>query len=482
MDKIVLLPDLAKQDNFYQENYLLFLRRKLRAAKIPCQLYLINENTSDNESFVAINNLTDTYYLFDQILGINTLSNPLFLADLKIPTDLIPNFQDSRTDSVTFWQGEQRVLTVKLNKFGWVRQVVSYQSDCFIQDNYDVRGFKITTEYFDKYTSQVLKKEWFNNYGELIMTQQNSSIVIAANQRKRFRQATYNSELEIVKEFLLQHVDDKTLFIADTDPDTINLRLTLPEQFRFCFLITDSATVPVGQNIGRFHNIKYAFRTVSLRDDFLQIAPEVKQEDCQLITPVIEKANLSLSNKLVAKIIYWHTGEILPALIKDYLNQLLTIMSEQKDVELVIDATEVLQAVILQQLNLLIKDAGEKTKPAPINTPAVVNRVSCQTLAFQEEKKLMRQARIYLDTGTKSNFTLQLEALQAGIPQFARQSNGLITPEVNGDLVADNGALPEQLSLFLRSLDKWNNSVIENTRIIEQMKPSQVVEQWRELL
>ncbi|WP_282920267.1 accessory Sec system protein Asp1 [Ignavigranum ruoffiae] len=89
--------------------------------------------------------------------------------------------------------------------------------------------------------------------------------------------------------------------------------------------------------------------------------------------------------------------------------------------------------------------------------------------------KLMATARMMIDVGTVPQAYAQMAAISVGIPQVNRQSSEFVHHGKNGYLIDDLGQLPRAISYFTDDLEKWNQALIYNVRLIETYGSHQLV-------
>lgn len=76
---------------------------------------------------------------------------------------------------------------------------------------------------------------------------------------------------------------------------------------------------------------------------------------------------------------------------------------------------------------------------------------------------------------------MQSLAISAGIPQVVKSSTDYIEDKKNGMVISRISELEDAINYFLKNLNNWNNSLVENVRLIEEYSPHIVMEKWKEV-
>ncbi|MDF7672013.1 accessory Sec system glycosyltransferase Asp1 [Lactobacillus sp. ESL0701] len=494
---ITLVPNLRVTNDFYQENNILNLYSNFTKAKLSCQLLIIDE-FPDSELLLKQAGITNQHYciIFDEIQGIDVPGSPIFLTDLNLSATYVPSYGDSQSGIVTYYRDHQPALQVKLTKNGCIDTVTQISGSSLIRDQYDIRGFRSSRSYFaTAKPKKPFKKEWFNCQNDLVMTATEKQILIAKAQQDRFKKRKYANLAEIIAEFTQPHLNLNDPVIADAWNTSISLQEQLVGQ-RFYFSVEDLAQFSADVfNQAQQHTATYVFPNDSVRDSFLANYP-VSQEQTRIIAPYFPDFSFSNSNYLAEQLIYWRIGQSSYDATTKILYQLLHLLVVHPNVTVVTD-TDLIHSQFLKALiKILIKQFNQELsdldKKQPRNEAAIkkaqqqiaaFDRITFKELAdYQARKKLLRQARLYLDTGNKTYFSLQLEAVTAGIPQIVKQANGVVHEGVNGYCIKQPAKLAQQLEPFLSEFSAWNDAAIEDVKVIEQFSAEKLVENWKGLI
>ncbi|WEV39443.1 accessory Sec system glycosyltransferase Asp1 [Lactobacillus sp. ESL0680] len=488
---ITLIPNLRVTNDFYQENSILNLYSNFTKAKLSCQLLLIDE-FPDSELLFKQAGITRQHYcaIFDEIQGIDAPGSPMFLTDLNLSSAYVPSYGDSQSGIVTYYRDNQPALQVKLTKNGCVDTVTQISGSSSISDQYDIRGFRSSRSYFSTAEQKKpFKKEWFNCQNELVMTATDKEILIAKAHKNRFKKKKYANLAEIIAEFVQPHLNPAEPVIADAWNTSINLQDQLVDQ-RFYFLVEDTTQFSTAAV-----NATYIFPNDSVKDNFLANYP-VSQEQTRIIAPYFPDFSFSNSNYLAEQLIYWRVGHSSYDTITKILYQLLDLLVTYPSVTVVTDSDLVHGQFLKALIKILIKQfnqefsnldkqklRNEAAAKKITERIAAIKRITFKELAdYQARKKLLRQVRLYLDTGDNTCFSLQLEAITAGIPQIVKQANGMVHEGVNGYCIKQSTELVQQLEPFLSEFSAWNDAAIEDVKLIEQFSAEKLVEEWKGLI
>ncbi|MDF7639672.1 accessory Sec system glycosyltransferase Asp1 [Lactobacillus sp. ESL0791] len=481
---LTLIPDMRLSNNFYHQNTLLNLAEYFREAGVATQLLITTEEADKYYDQLARSGQT-AVYLFDEILAVNSSGSALTVADLHIPDKyVVEEIIYFNGIGLQIYDGEKYVMDVLLDPNGQVTHVSYFRSAGKIVDDYDLRGFRRSRSFFNQ-EGAVIKKQWFNPAGDLVMTLKDYRVTIASSQSFRFKQKKYGSLAEVISEFALRHLADKGKAIAEPSSETLALRhFLLQTQFYYYFteqqqLLNNDFSSIMGQDY-------YLFQNETQKNLFLEKSRECGirfMPICHVIKPYFAEFALGTSMEFEQRTIYWHVGQVSDAALKSIFSQLMKLLGENPNYNLFADAAGE-QAKYLQtrKRKFLGKYQQKLEQPDKDDQQQVdvIKRFSCkEQLNYEQEAVLLKKAYLFLDTAVYSDYNLQLEAVKTGIPQIVRQGNGLVKVGENGFLLEKDAHLDKLLLPFLTDLSKWNSAVVENVRLIEQLSPGKIIDKWK---
>lgn len=490
MNELYLLPNLELSNSFYPKNDIIQLYSDFKENKVNCKLVIIDEKALTNFAFLQVIDSAKTLVIFDQILGINCKNTcPLFLSDLNIPPEYVPNYENICDNKIQYWHKGKMVMSVNIDKRGFVKTVKRFIEKVMITDTYDVRGFKITSEYFFMGDKKFFMKKWFSNDGSLVMCEKNGRIAISKNSQSRFDFKYYVEKIDIIKEFILKksHCPNPN-FIADTWECTIKLKKVMPRS-DFIFVISrlaEFANVDFNKTI--YSN--FVFLNKSLKEQFINAGQNKNLSHfCHVLMPYFSEPRLGISNEIMSQIIYWNVGSITYREVEEYLNILLKVIDAREDIKVIAEVDEQRAGFLFQQIQSMVNEIKQliskkdtTNKMELLNKLDVLDRFSYQTSSLEKQIELLNLARLYIDTNKISDFTLQWHAVQVGIPLFAKQDNDLIKAGKNGEVIDETNRLFSQVTSYLLSLQKWNQAVVEDIKIIEQKTLQKSILSWKEMI
>lgn len=99
-----------------------------------------------------------------------------------------------------------------------------------------------------------------------------------------------------------------------------------------------------------------------------------------------------------------------------------------------------------------------------------------------EAGRQLDSLRILIDWGDKLDEFLQVSAISTGIPQLYRQANDQIKNYQNGLICPQITDINKGLDYYLGNLKHWNEALIYNIQLMNQLSAGELQKKWEEVL
>lgn len=96
--------------------------------------------------------------------------------------------------------------------------------------------------------------------------------------------------------------------------------------------------------------------------------------------------------------------------------------------------------------------------------------------------KCMREQRLLVDLADRPDLFLQISCVSIGIPQILKTATEYMYPGKNGRINRDISKLGEDLKFYLKSLNNWNQAVIQSYELGKTHTTQYLIDQWKEVI
>ncbi|AEV94915.1 accessory Sec system glycosyltransferase Asp1 [Pediococcus claussenii] len=489
------------------------------------------------QHFLNANDLLEgqLWSVWDEILGIKRSSGmPLSVNDLEFPADSKVIY--SRY-SIFVEVNSKRFATIDMSTEGYVRSV-SFDPDedgVYAIETYDDRGFKILTETFNK-EKKLVQKDWWNELGEAILREHDNRLQVLG-QSKRFLKHDYQSEDQVILEFVKKHFKDRLSdddqILASADRSFQKVLGQLSESYAVNLLL-DNVLISKYPDYDWGQLAKYGSRIFTESPEVYQSI--IKKVDPALV-PQFKQAMFGYTDLLLGNsneeprlIIYWKLGEnTLKNDEDEAISVFLRKILDREEIGLTIEIDSVAHAdriadeftdkinkefddVDLQyypartimesldsdkinsQLEAVVKNIQEKIKEQDpesddFKLPDVDRLVTIllninirvKPQLHQIEKDL-DTARLIVDFGKPIDDLTQLRAISFGIPVILTAESMVIKNKKNGWTISGKQSLDDGLDYYLNSLQHWNESLVYSVALLNQFGAANQINWWKEQL
>lgn len=502
----------------------------------PMEIMVLKFSTQ-LQHFLNANDLPNVqlWNVWDEILGIRRSNGiPLSVNEIDFPADAKVIY--SRY-SIFVEADSKRLATLDISDEGYV-QSVSFDPDengIYSVETYDDRGFKALTETFDA-SKQLIQKDWWNEFGELILRKHDDSIQVLG-QSENFLQSDYQSEDQIILEFVKKHFEkkltDNIQILASADPTFQPVLGRLSESYEVNFLL-DNGLMFKYPNYDWRQLAKYGHKIfVESQTIYQSIVNEVDPPIAPQFThAMFGHTDLLLgdSNEEARSVIYWNISE---GTSKDDEDKSISIFLDRvlnhTDIGLTIQVESFAHADrladrVTDEINRKFDDVDlqynpvhfilERTDPVQINEQleAVVEHVQ-ELIKEQDQdssdfelpdvdrlvevllsinirvmpklhqiKSDLNIARLVVDLGNPLNDLTQLWAISFGIPVIITTESTVIKNQKNGWIISGKQSLDDGLEYYLNSLQHWNESLVYSVSLLNQFGIENQINWWKEQL
>lgn len=197
----------------------------------------------------------------------------------------------------------------------------------------------------------------------------------------------------------------------------------------------------------------------------------VSNDDCSV---VINNAGNTLDTRVLQKVINSQVEERFDIVVNSEDFQFVAEYYKSKETKQLYIAQE------KKKKELVKRGMWEKNEKAYLFKKRIV---LFDKLSKKDIKIKMSRARILLDLNTELDNYLQMLAISVGIPQINKEYNEFIVNGKNGFKVSDylGSELVEKIMYFLKNLNNWNISVVENATLIEVYSAASLIQKWKQV-
>ena len=524
---LTFLANFNQTDVDFTRNHLLDVMQNIRESEQPVALWALTElpNLRTQLQLAGLAGLPvwsafEDIQMSGQLMGV-----PMLLPDLELPAGA--HTVTVGRDAYVYLQG-RLYAHVYLHDQGFIWQVHTFeQTGGKVVDQFDDRGF-VSTRTQVNAQGDVTQKEWLTPDGTVMMTAQSDRrIHISTAARSRFGHSDYQNIDELIAEVVNVHRAQTAMsfnMVIDANHhygEVLNRIMGMhavylvdnPEQVTSKELQeivrlmtpTDVLVVPLERDRELLRR-QLSANQLGLRSAQIVVAP---------FAPT--KLNLGGSNEIADLITYWHLGNQSGSLSRKTLANLLQMLVADEDKRLVVETTDefslrlddwvngwIAQKMgidvespeysevanfMVAKANFAVSGAQEEAMmarpdwPATSAAVALKGRVSIRpTMTVYEQRQVMGQARLLIDTGTRPDLGLQVEAVSSGVPQIQASPSDLVKEGANGCVRQDPGQIVTEARRFLDSFPAWNRALVVNARQIEDNATSIFVERWLQVI
>lgn len=527
---IYLIPNWKQSDNHLENDRMLNIARLFSRNNEKYELLLLNYLPFLRYKAQEYTIFSDCYWrAYDDMQNIHLVNgHPLSIEDLNLPRTI----EKVYTPFGTVLLNENKTYgEIFYNKYGCIEKVKTFDNGWTIFDYYDDRGFLSSKEYID-FAGNMSKREYFNEFGETTVIENFSGtpqIIIGETGNDLLKEKNYQTINEVISDILIHKaatLEEQKEILTVTENNLLEITKGIQDTEDMIRIISDNDHLRSFQQDRLFEGIKtskYLVTDTSMKEQELR---KIKQANSSLADTSIARIpmfntelNLGMSNSVVQMIMYWRVGELdesvykanevfvnnliahtrhsliyevgtvlemsklqdrQKALIDDYFN----VDSDSEDFK---KAEHFIEAKRMKRLyktdELAVEEIRKKDSwKALVKAINVYHRIEFRInptlLSVQND---FQKVRLYIDVSKEYNLQMQSLAISAGIPQVVKRSTDYIEDKKNGIIIQRTSELDDAINYFLKNLNNWNNSLVENVRLIEEYSPHNIMEKWRDV-
>lgn len=527
---IYLIPNWKQSDNHLENDRMLNIARLFSRNNEKYELLLLNYLPFLRYKAQEYTIFSDCYWrAYDVLQNIHlTNGHPLSIEDLKLPETI----EKVYTPFGTVLLNENKPYgEIFYNKYGCIERVKTFDNGWTLFDYYDDRGFLSSKEYVDA-AGKICKREYFNEFGETTVIEfltDNPRIVIGEAGNELLKEKNYQTINEAISDILSQKaetLEEQKEILTVTANNLLEMTKAIQDKEEMIRIISDNDYLRSFNQDSLFEGIKtskYIVTDTSMKEQELV---KIRQANSTLTAARITKIpmfntelNLGMSNSVVQMIMYWRVGELDEAVYEAnevFVNNLIAHTRHS----LIFEVQTALEMSKLQEQQKALIDTyfnvdsdSEDFKKAEhfIEAKRMKRLYKTDELAVEEIRKQeswkalvkainvyhriefrinptllsvqndFQKVRLYIDVSKEYNLQMQSLAISAGIPQVVKRLTDYIEDKKNGIIIHRISELDEAINYFLKNLNNWNNSLVENVRLIEEYSPHIVMEKWRDV-
>ncbi|WP_057894768.1 accessory Sec system protein Asp1 [Lacticaseibacillus brantae] len=509
-------PQLAERT---QEDGTVNLVRLLSQSSHPTRL-VVTDYTPMLRYFLAANHLLETPWVsvFDELQQVHqAVGLPLSVEDIELPdgVDLIYG-----PDTAYLYRQEQLVGTFEMAKPGFVKAIHWGGDDGQRVDTYDDRGFLSSTIELNN-DNQRTKQTWWTQDGE-------TALIFDGTQYHWLNApAEVDQDFDTLEALQLQVItaivapDDH--FIVRLVEDNHELSRLVSQNWTTTLQIATQNDLPAASDA----DLVEASRAVVLPTGQMlrrlqRRLPESDSTHWNVIAPYATTLSLGFSNEADYLTVYWHLNDLNKERTEAVYLKLLAAMARHIDYALTInvhndeevppmlktalysitqyygisgDSPEfaMIQHALFDEradtsmANIdesILNDTGDTEKADNFTAiKAFMERLKFRVHSdFSEIRSDFSDARVLMDLGSQPNLFMQIQAISVGIPQVNEVDTGYVQSGKNGDVIVSDAAAVTAVRTYLDQLPRWSQSLVVNTRLIDQHAENQLLVQWEEAL
>jgi len=509
-------PQLAERT---QEDGTVNLVRLLSQSSQPTRL-VVADYTPMLRYFLAANHLLETPWVnvFDELQQVHqAVGLPLAVEDIELPDgiDLVYG-----PDTAYLYRQEQLVGTFEMAKPGFVKAVHWVSDDGQRIDLYDDRGFLSSTLELDQ-NNQRTKQTWWTQDGETAL------VFDGAQYHWLKAPAEVNKDFGTLEALQLQVIntlvssDDH--FIVRLIQDNHELSRLVSQNWPTTLQIATQGDLPAASDAA----LVKASRAVVLPTNQMLASlkrrlPELGATHWYAIAPYATTLSLGFSNEADYLTVYWHLNDLSKERTEAVYLKLLAAMARHIDYALTIDVHNdeevppmlktalysitqyygisgdspefaLIQHALFDEkadtsmANIdenILNETGDTEKADNLTAiKAFMERLKFRVHSdFSEIRSDFSEARLLLDLGSQPNLFMQIQAISVGIPQVNEVDTGYVQQGENGDVIVSDAAAIQAVRTYLDQLTRWSQSLVVNTRLIDQHAEDQLLVHWEEAL
>lgn len=527
---IYLIPNWKQSDNHLENDRMLNIARLFSRNNEKYELLLLNYLPFLRYKAQEYTIYSDCYWrAYDVMQNIHlTNGHPLSIEDLKFPATIEKVYTPFGT---VLLNENQMYGEISYNKYGCIERVKTFENGWTIFDYYDDRGFLSSKEYIDT-AGNLNKREYFNEFGETTVVEllsDHPQIIIGEAGNDLLKKKNYQTINEVISDILSHKaatLEEQREMLTVTDKKLLEITKVLQHKEKMIRIISDNDQLRSLNQDDLFEGMKtskYIVTDTSMKEQELM---KIRQANATLADTRITKIpmfntelNLGISNSVVQMIMYWRVGE-LDESVYDVNEVLVNNLIAHTRHSLIFEVQTVMEMSKLQEQQKALIDTyfdvdsdSEDFKKAEhfIEAKRIKRLYKTDELAVEEIRKKeswkalvkainvyhriefrinptllsvqndFQKVRLYIDVSKEYNLQMQSLAISAGIPQVVKQSTDYIEDKKNGIIIRRMTELDDAINYFLKNLTNWNNSLVENVRLIEEYSPHIVMEKWRDV-
>lgn len=526
----VVIPSLRQTQAELFESPEILLSRLLAGEKIPLELVFLEECHDLLNKLVALSlDNMKMWSAFDAIQMVEMANGtPLVWDDLDLLHQYDPVF---RQGSILLFKGNKKVAEIFLHQNIEVFEIHYFSdNEQVIIDRYDSRGF-LSTRLWTNSQKKVLRKQWFTPKFEKVMeASQEGEIKITKSFLKYFNQEEYSSIEDIIFEKYREHIPSTETVILTAGKygwDIKNMQEYLHPKRIVAILDCRLSREEISKENLNLQDVFWVFPdqvyypSAPMKASFLS-------KHTAIIKPYHASLSLGVSNEMEEKNVYWYTGDVPIMDLGPYMEEVLKILlidesnfleieTEQKKREILeefikdwvykkyeIDISGDIYEKVMdikktryftteeEWMNYIDENENMETDETRLITETQVKNILeveqlMERISFVDNRnesleKHLQEARLYLDTGIVPNLKRQMLAISVGIPQIVKGKSSLVYEGENALQLDEIGNLEWQVDFFLEHLVNWNAALIKNVQLIEKYSPSNLIQQWEEVI
>ncbi|MGG5318304.1 accessory Sec system protein Asp1 [Enterococcus sp. AZ072] len=527
---IYLIPNWKQSDNHLENDRMLNIARLFSKNGEKYELLLLNYLPFLRYKAQEYTIFSDRYWrAYDVLQNIHLINgHPLSIEDLELPEMIEKVYTPF---GIVLLKEAKMYGEVLYNKYGCIERVKTFENDWTIVDSYDDRGFLSSKEYANA-AGKVSKREYFNEFGEKTVIEVLSDtprVIIGEAGNDLLKEKSYRTITEAISDVLIHKaasLENQKEILTVTENNILEITKAIQDQESMIRIISDNDNLRTFNQSALFEGMKTSkyivTDTTSKQHELMNIKKANSFLENTSITTIPmfnTELNLGMSNSVVQLIMYWRVGEMnervyeanevfvnnlikhtkhtlvfevqtafemskLQEQQKELIDSFFAIDSDSEDFKKAEHFIEAKRTKHLYKADEIAVEEIRKKKSwtGLVKAISVYHRIEFRInptlLSVQND---FQSVRLYIDINQEYNLQMQSLAISAGIPQVVKSSTDYIEDKKNGMVISRISELEDAINYFLKNLNNWNNSLVENVRLIEEYSPHIVMEKWKEV-
>ncbi|MCD7131460.1 accessory Sec system protein Asp1 [Limosilactobacillus balticus] len=438
---------------------------------------------------------TQIFSTFDYLQGVNHIDSQIVdYRDFNWPSGAYYNFTNFRVIVMVKENPYAKVIFDTQGKILWVDYLENDKLSRRLL--LDSRGFISREELFEN--GQPYQYIYYDEQGYWRFKHDVKSDQVEIN--KRFSELTNHLHYEHLNDLLTEVVIKQVLSKFNVDRD--NLIVTMDDQ-----AVIDPKTYSSYQpifSLSRWHTYRESLDALKNQELILvadnnETKNNIKKQtniDATIIPLFQSRFNLGHSQRSDQERI----GLFIESMAKDEIDKVLELLYQRllknpKTTALTVmsystekfqQAQQALENLKKTHQGEFILASEEQNEVEELLTKQIdIPKLTIDTKRISTPAEAGRQLdslRILIDWGNQLDEFLQISAISTGIPQLYRQTNDQVKDYQNGLICPKISDINKGLDYYLGSLKHWNEALIYNIQLMNQLSAAELQKKWEKVL